>query len=424
MRKIKNGLILAGGDSTRFWPLQEKSFFSFLGKPLILYQIEELIKYCDKVTIIANKNNAVSINRLIENSDFKLSTQVIVQNEKFNGQAGAILSAKNHLKGEVVIINANDLIDYSLLSKITKLPVPTNKIILVGKKISEYFPGGYFKFNDQNKVISIIEKPDKNKLPSPIAKLVVDYFSDFNLLISSLEKIETIKDDQYEQAINSLLLKGLDCLLLSYDSYWNSIKYPWHVLTMMKTFLSNIKENKISKSATISKNSLIIPPVIIGENVRIGDFSKIVGPVYIGDNTVIGDYAMIRESEINEDSLIGSFTELARSYIGNKVFLHRNYVGDSVLSDEVMVGAQGVTANLRFDGENISSIVNEEKIDTNKAKLGAIIGKKTKIGVNATIIPGVKVGKNCVVAPGEIIRYDLEDSTFLVKGEERNNLSI
>ena len=424
MRKIKNGLILAGGDSTRFWPLQEKSFFSFLGKPLVLYQIEELVKYCDKVTIIANKKNAISINRLIENSDFRSKTQVIVQNEDLIGQAGAILSAKNHLKGEVVIINANDLIDYSLLIKITKLPSVANKIILFGKKISEYFPGGYFKFNDQKKVISIVEKPGKDKLPSSIIKLVVDYFSDFDLLIDSLEKAKTNDDDHYEKAINSLISDNLDCTMLLYDDYWQSIKYPWHVLTMMKTSLSKIKENQISKSAIFSKNAVIIPPVVIGDNVRIGDFSKIVGPVYIGDNTVVGDYAMIRESEINEDCLIGSFTEVARSYIGNKVFLHRNYVGDSVLSDKVTIGAQGVTANLRFDGENVSSIVNEEKIDTNSAKLGAIIGKETKIGVNTTIIPGVKIGKNCLISPGEIVRYDLEDNTFLVKGEERNNLSI
>ncbi len=424
MRKIKNGLILAGGDSTRFWPLQEKSFFSFLGKPLVLCQIEELVKYCDKVTIIANKKNAISINRLIENSDFRSKTQVIVQNENFKGQAGAVLSAKNHLKGEVVIINANDLIDYSLLIKITKSPLSANKMILFGKKISEYFPGGYFKFNNQKKVVSIIEKPDKDRLPSSVVKLVVDYFSDFDLLINSLKKTKTNDDDHYEQAINSLLSDNLDCILFPYDSYWHSIKYPWHVLAMMKTFLSKIKENKISKSVVISKNAIIISPVIIGNNVRIGNFSKIVGPVYIGDNTVVGDYAMVRESEINEDCLIGSFTEVARSYIGNKVFLHRNYIGDSVLSDKVMIGAQGVTANLRFDGENVSSIVNEEKINTNNAKLGAIIGRETKIGVNTTIIPGVKIGKNCLVAPGEIIRYDLEDNTYLVKGEERNNLSI
>lgn len=424
MRKIKNGLILAGGESTRFWPLQEKSFFSFLGKPLVLYQIEELTKYCDKVTIIANKKNAVSINRLIENSDFHSKTQVIVQNENLKGQAGAILSAKNHLKGEAVIINANDLLDYSLLIKITKLPLSANKIILIGKKISEYFPGGYFKFNDQKKVVSIIEKPDKDKLPSSIVKLVVDYFSDFGLLINSLEKIKEEDDDHYEQAINLLLSDNLDCIVLPYDGYWHSIKYPWHVLTMMKTFLSKIKENQISKTAIVSKNAVIVGPVIIGDNVRIGDFSKIVGPVYIGNNTVVGDYAMVRESEINEDCLIGSFTEVARSHIGNKVFLHRNYIGDSVLSDKVTIGAQGVTANLRFDGENVNSIVNEEKINTNSVKLGAIIGRESKIGVNTTIIPGVKIGKNCLIAPGEIVRHDLEDKTFLVNGEKRNNLKI
>lgn len=424
MRKIKNGLILAGGDSSRFWPLQEKSFFSFLGKPLVLYQIEELVNYCDKVTVVANKKNAVSINRLIDNSVFRSKTQVIVQNENFKGQAGAILSAKNHIKGEVIIINANDIIDYSFLNKIIQLPMKRNKIILVGKKVNEYFSGGYFKFNDQKKVISIIEKPDKNKLPSSVIKLVVDYFSDFDLLINSIEKNKINNDDHYEKAINSLLTDNLDCLLLTYDSYWQSIKYPWHVLTMMKTFLARIEKNQIAKSTTISKKALIIPPVVIGDNVRIGDFSKIVGPVYIGDNTVVGDYAMIRESEINEDCLIGSFTEVARSYIGNKVFLHRNYIGDSVLSDKVMIGAQGVTANLRFDGENVSSIVKEEKIDTNNVKLGAIIGRETKIGVNTTIIPGVKIGKNCLVSPGEVVRYDLEDGTFLVRDEERSNFSI
>ena len=423
MRKIKNGLILAGGDSTRFWPLQEKTFFSFLGKPLILFQIEELVKYCEKVTIIANKKNAILINRLIENSDFRSDTQVIVQNEKLIGQGGAVLTAKNHLKGEVVIINANDLVDYSILNQIIRLPLTPNKIVLTGKKMNEYFPGGYFKFNEQKKVVSIIEKPGKDKLPSSIVKLVVDYFSDFDQLVKSLEKAKTNNDDHYEQAIN-LLLSDIDCVLLNYDGYWESIKYPWHVLGMMKTFLSNIKEDKISKSAVISKNALIIPPVIIGDNVKIGDFSKIVGPAYIGDNTVVGDYAMIRESEVNEDCLVGSSTEVARSYIGNKVFLHRNYVGDSVLSDKVMIGAQGVTANLKFNGDNVSSMVGKEKINTNNVKLGAIIGKDTKLGVNTTIIPGVKIGKNCLVAPGEVVRSDLKDNIFLIKGIEKNNTSI
>ena len=105
-----------------------------------------------------------------------------------------------------------------------------------------------------------------------------------------------------------------------YDSFWLALKYPWHVLTMMHNFLKSIKEKKISSTAEISEKALIVGPVVIGENVRIGDFVKIVGPTFIGDNTVVGDYTMIRESQIGEDCLVGSFSEVARSYIGNNVF--------------------------------------------------------------------------------------------------------
>ena len=151
---------------------------------------------------------------------------------------------------------------------------------------------------------------------------------------------------------------------------------------------------------------------------------KIVGPCYIGDDSVIGDYSLIRESQIGENCLIGSYTEIARSHIGNGVFLHRNYIGDSVLSDEVMIGAGGVTANFRFNERTVASMINDEKIDTNLSKLGALVGRLSKLGVNTTILPGIKIGKNCLVGPNETVRYDLEDNIFLVKGEERENLNI
>jgi len=409
MRKLKTALILAGGDSTRFWPLEEKPFFTFLGKPLILYQIEEVSQYAETVVVVANKNNAVAIKRLIGKH------HVIIQKDSLPGQAGAILSVKNFLNGEVLIINANDILDYSIISQLIS-QTKTHKLILVGKKKNEYFPGGYLRFSNKNKVIEVVEKPKKNKLPSSIVKLVLDYFSDIDDLITAIKSVETKQDDLYELAINHLLATNIDCQYLSYDNYWQTLKYPWQVLTMMKGFLTRVKGLQIAKTASISKNALIIPPVFIGDNVKIGDYVKIVGPCYIGEDSVIGDYSLIRESQIGKDCLIGSFSEIARSYIGNGVFLHRNYVGDSVIFDEVMMGAGAVTANLRFDESPIR--------DTNLSKLGVMIGSQTRIGVNTTILPGIKIGKKCLVGPNETVRYDLEDKVFLVKGEERNNLNL
>ena len=59
-----------------------------------------------------------------------------------------------------------------------------------------------------------------------------------------------------------------------------------------------------------------------------------------------------------------------------------------------MFGAQAVTGNLKFDGEKVVSEVNDERVDTNMNKLGAIVGSLSKIGVNATIFPGVKIVLN------------------------------
>ena len=109
-------------------------------------------------------------------------------------------------------------------------------------------------------------------------------------------------------------------------------------------------------------------------------------------------------------------------YIGNNVFLHRNYIGDSVLDNDVMFGAQAVTGNLRFNGEKIFSVFSEEKIDTNMNKLGAIVGNLSKIGVNATILPGIKIGKETWVGPGETVKYDIEDKTYLSDGKEKENI--
>src|SRR3989338_7986527 len=132
MRKIKNILLLAGGDSTRFWPLENKLFFSFLGKPLILYQIEELLKYGELMTVVANKSNATAVKRLVDNNNIK-SVQIIIQKDEYPGMAGAVFSVENHIKGEALIVNGSDLIDYQcIIEKLVLLISQENKLILVG----------------------------------------------------------------------------------------------------------------------------------------------------------------------------------------------------------------------------------------------------------------------------------------------------
>ncbi len=396
MKKIKNILILAGGDSTRFWPLKDKTLFSFLGKPLLLYLVENLLKYGEKIVIVSHPSFLRKVTNL-----FAGRAEVIFQDPNLTGMAGAIISAKERVNGEVLILNASDIFNFDILSQfIDKIRDEKAKILLLAKKVKEYFPGGYLRLKNK-RVVEIIEKPAPERTPSDMVKLVVDYFFDFQELVKILYQVKTTKDDQYEQGVNQLLKKHQqDNSYLVYNDYWHSLKYPWQVLLMMRYFLATLKNNEVR----------------LGRNVRIGQYVKITGPTYIGDNTVIGDYVMIRESHIGSNCLIGGYSEVTRSYLDDGVYLHRNYVGDSVLGKNVLMGAGAVLANFRFDGRVIKN--------TGLVKLGSIIGEDSRIGVNGTILPGVKIGKNTFIGPAELIDKDIEDNKFVFKGKTVKNKSI
>ena len=149
--------------------------------------------------------------------------------------------------------------------------------------------------------------------------------------------------------------------------------------------------------------------VIIGENVRVFENAVIRGPVYIGANSVIGNNSLIREySHIGSDCVVGYSTEIKGSYVGDGCCFHMNYIGDSVTGEGCSFGAGTVTANWRFDEENITVNTGDELIDSERNKLGVIAGNNCKTGVNVSIMPGVKIGANSIVGPGVYLTDNLE----------------
>jgi len=404
MRRIKQALILAGGDSSRFWPLANKQLFSFLGKTLIEHQIEAIKPYVGRIYVVVSE----AVGRHLKNIDESIN--VLKQTQFKKGMAGAILSAQKKIDGEVIIINASDLIDQSLYLKyITSLRSLSYAMIFSAQKIDQYLPLGYWRIIN-NKVTGLVEKPSKGNLPSNYAKLVVDYFADFNQLTDQINQLKVNRDDGYEIALNQLFQINKKIKIIKYHKEWVTIKYPWQALLAMRHFFKEIKKTKFLASTRISPTATIIGSVHLGKNIQIGDFAKVVGPCFIDDGTVIGDYSLVRECHVGKNCVIGGGCEVARSYLADRVMLHRNYVGDSVLADNVLMGAGTITANYRFDGAEITSIGNREKIATSLNKLGVMMGSAVKIGVNAAIMPGVKIGAKAIIGPGEIVADDVADS--------------
>lgn len=403
-------VLLSGGQSTRFWPLEEKNLVQFFGIPLIAYQLKRYAYFLKQYStqaefiVVGNSSNIKTIEQAI-NTTQVTNFKLVLQNKK--EQRGAILAAleKTKLNNPVLVANSNDIFSEQLINTLIK-KTAQEELILCATKVQSYLPGGYLEIDEKTRSIKKIwEKPPQHLVPQKLQyfRFVFDYFPKPGILLKALEK-----SGEYEDAINKLLTQQKSSYIV-YNGSFATLKYPWHVLDATQLFLSNIKQNLI-KTNNIDGTAQIVGRVYIEKGVKIGSFSKIVGPCYIGKNTTIADYSLVRESHIGEDCLVGAFSEVARSYLGSHVFLHRNYVGDSVLSENVSMGAGAITANWRFDEENIRSPINKKIIDSGKNKLGAIIGRNTKIGISACIMPGVKIGSGNLVLPNSTVYKDIPDN--------------
>jgi len=418
-------IILAGGEGKRMWPIQqEKYLLPFLGKPLIYYTLKKIadgINF-DEVIIVTKDSSKDQISQIASNLGIKF--QIAIQNES-KGMADALLSAKEYIEGEVLIINAEDILEEKIYQDVLTTASDTQAdVVVAGLQVNKYFPGGYLEVEGDptslglrgaSRVQGVVEKPGQGNEPSDLVKVVVDYFKDGVALVEYLQKALTEKDDAYEVALAQMISDKLDVRFSKYNGVWIPLKYPWHILDITAYFLSTI-EQQISPGAKISDKAIIEGKVVIEEGARIFEGAVIKGPCYIGKNVIVGNNSMVRESILEEGCVTGFNSDITRSYIGANSWFHTNYIGDSVIEGDFGMGSGAVLANLRLDDHTIR--VGSEKNDSGRHKLGLIAGKGARIGVNASTMPGVRVGSNSLVGPGVVLHEDVKDNTkILVKQE-------
>lgn len=409
MKKIKV-IILAGGIGKRMWPIRtSKSLLPFFGEPLIIQTLKTVKKAgLNDFIVVASPANFNQVKKLT----VPFKAQVVLQPKPL-GQADAILKTAKFIKDqEVLVVNVSDIFEPGLIKRILlKAKNENSDAILPAVIVKDYFPGGYLAVRNK-KITKIVEKPTPGKEPSNLVKLDIDYFRNGSRLLEALRMTKSQRDDIFERALNKMIKQGLKFTAMEYKDYWASIKYPWDVLKAMELFFKYRLPKRKGKKPSVARSATVTGPVIFGEGVKIFEGAKVKGPAYIGAGTIIGNGALIRESMIGKNCVVGYNTEVTRSYIGDDCWFHSNYIGDSVLGDNIALGTGAVTANLRFDEGEISSVVKKEKIATGMEKLGAIIGDNVRIGVNACIMPGVKIGTDSFVGAGIVLYKDLLENKF------------
>jgi Acyl-[acyl carrier protein]--UDP-N-acetylglucosamine O-acyltransferase len=183
----------------------------------------------------------------------------------------------------------------------------------------------------------------------------------------------------------------------------------------------------------IAPTAVIFPNVKLGSNILIEDFCIIGANGDGADNieTVIGDNAIIRsQTIIYAGNKIGS-----NFRTGNKVNIRElNVIGDNVsigtmstiehhvvIEDEVRIHGHAFIPE--FCVLKKSSWIGPHVVLTNakypksptakKDLSGVVVMDKAKIGANATILPGVVIGRDALVGAGSVVTKNVPDNVIV-----------
>ena len=408
-------VFLCGGRGKRMFPIAEDKFLiDFLGKPLLQHQIEMAHRAgLTDFVIIGNPQNTARIKQITKripgiNVEFALQ-------KKASGIADALRSAAPCLQGQVLVVNPNDVFSSSAYTKIMAVAKrAAASSYVLGYRVQEYFPGGYLQVNSRNELLHIVEKPAPGEEPSDLVNILIHCHADSKELLRHIETVRTERDDVYECALDSMVKAGHKIKVVPYSDFWAPIKYPWHIFRVMEHFLDGAQPY-VAPSARVSDKATVEGKVVLSYNVKVLENAVIRGPAYVGPNSIIGNNALVRDhSHIGANCVVGYCTEVKHSYIGDNCWFHSNYVGDSVLDDDCSLGAGAVLANFRLDEDNIRIEVGDTLADTGYDKLGAILGQGCRIGVNASLMPGVRVGPGSFVGPQVCLSEDVAANKMIL----------
>ena len=181
----------------------------------------------------------------------------------------------------------------------------------------------------------------------------------------------------------------------------NKFTYPWEVLPEIENFIINL-----GKSLDKEEYELVGENIWIAKNAKIYDSAYIKGPVIIDKGAEIRHCAFIRGNAIiGKNVVVGNSTELKNVILFDNVQVpHYNYVGDSILGFKSHLGAGAITSNVKSDKKLVVIKSEKEQIETNRKKVGAMIGDFVEVGCGSVLNPGTVIGKNTTIYPLTSVR--------------------
>lgn len=399
---ITQAVVLAAGAGTRLQPLtytRPKCMIELAGKPILHHVLQNLKEAGVKEVVLIVKYKEETIRDYFEKNNLNLKITFITQGKKY-GTAAAFAEAKGHINSTFFAVAGDVITTANALRELAR--GHEGKISALLKEVQNPQQYGIAEVAG-GKIEKFLEKP---KNPPKKALVNCSLYVMGPEIFEILNSVPKSSRGEYEMT-DVITLEKPKAIITK--EYWLDMGMPWQLFSANEFLLNSMRE----KRGKIH-NSTVKGKIIMEEGSQILD-SYVEGTVFIGKNTTIGPHAYIRgTTSIGNNCSIGDSTTIKNSIIFEGVNAkHLAYIGDSVIGANCNFGAGTQIANFRFDESSIKAKVKDVVIDTQRKKLGAIIGDDVKMGVLSSIMPGKIIGNNCWIGSSIVITENIEPNTHV-----------
>ena len=382
-----SAILLAAGKGERMWPLSStrpKPLIPVaLGKSLLERWIESVRDMTDEIIVVASEEKVAKRSK-------ELGAEVAFQRSGI-GTAAAVRYGIEKARGDTILIAYTDIYLQRPQENLVELLESVPSILV--REVEDVSQFGAV-IEEGGRVKAIVEKGIRGR-GKIFAGVVV-------LERSKLEEgLKNLKPSPRGELELTDLIPAQEPKVVTVKGFWKDVGRPWDILEVARAEFE-VREGIPNPWG---------PGKIYGMLPKVKGNVYIEGPVYFGEGVEVGPFTHIRPYSVFLKGVkLGPFVQVKNSYIMERSKIpHLNYVGDSVIAEDVNMGAGSITANLRFDEKTIKVMLKGKLYDTGLRKLGAIIGGGARIGINASLMPGVRIGSGSWIYPGCVVYRDVKD---------------
>ncbi|MDG0844498.1 bifunctional UDP-N-acetylglucosamine diphosphorylase/glucosamine-1-phosphate N-acetyltransferase GlmU [Staphylococcus equorum] len=440
----RHAIVLAAGKGTRMKSKKYKVLHDVAGKSMIEHVVDNVKQSGVEQLVTIVGHGAESVKETLG------ETSLYSFQEEQLGTAHAVKMASEHLDDKqgttLVVCGDTPLITTETLKSLIEHHEnnQAQATVLTATAVNPFGYGRIIRDAD-NQLVKIVEQKDATDTEQQINEISSGIFAfDNQILFEKLELVNNnnVQGEYYLPDVLSLILEDKGAVGIYHTNDFEEIMGVNDRVMLSeaeKAYRKRINEFHMKNGVTIvdPSNTYIGADVIIGEDTIIEPGVKLAGHSEIGEETIVGQYteitnskigdnvtikhSVINEAMVDDDAIIGPFAQLRpgtdlgkKVKVGNFVEVkksvvkagaklpHLSYIGDAEIGERVNLGCGSITVN--YDGIN---------------KFKTIIGDDSFIGCNTNLVAPITLGERSLIAAGSTITDSVpEDSLALARARQ------